>query len=205
LVLWRLRAGEWRYDFPRPYSEWNAQHAIDFAKRAASKRRGRAKLNYVGAFWTTLLILWPLATGLAEVPELTPEPKLSPEQVVAYQVGALQHNDDPRSDAGIERVFRFASPSNREVTGPLKKFVSIVKSPAYSPMVNNLASSIVGSRIEGDHAKVAIKVTPENGPQLTYLFVLTKQHEGQFSDCWMTDSVVPMREGENLSDDAIAI
>ena len=161
----------------------------------------------MGAFWTTLLalVLWPLATGLAQIPELTPEPRLSPEQVVVYQVGALQHNDDPRADAGIERVFRFASPSNKELTGPLEKFVSIVKSPAYSPMVNNLASSIVGSRIEGDHAKVAIKVTPEKGSQLTYLFVLTKQHEGKFSDCWMTDSVVPVREGENLSDHAITI
>jgi hypothetical protein len=118
----------------------------------------------------------------------------------------LQHNDDPRADPGIARTVRFASPSNKELTGPLEKFVSIVKSPVYSPMVNNLASSIVGSQIEGDHAKVAIKVTPEKGPRFTYLFVLTKQHEGEFSDCWMTDSVVPMREGENLlSDDAITI
>jgi hypothetical protein len=151
------------------------------------------------------LILWPLATGLAQVPELAPEPKLSPEQVVEYQVSALQHNDDPRADAGIARTFRFASPSNKELTGPLEKFVSILKSPAYSPMVNNLSSSIVGSQIEGDHAKVAMKVTPEKGPQLTYLFVLSKQHEGEFTDCWMTDSVVPRRDGGNLYDSNITI
>jgi hypothetical protein len=151
------------------------------------------------------LVLWPVAAGLAQVSELTPEPKLTPEQVVQYQVSALQHNDDPRADAGIERTYRFASPSNKNQTGPLENFISIVKSRAYSPMVNNLASSVIGSQIEGDHAKVAIRVTPEKGPQLTYLFVLTKQHDGEFTDCWMTDSVVPIQEGENLSDEAIAI
>jgi hypothetical protein len=151
------------------------------------------------------LALWPVAAGLAQVAELAPEPKLSPEQVVQYQVGALQHNDDPHTDAGIERTYRFASPSNKNLTGPLENFISIVKSAAYSPMVNNLASSVIGSQIQGDHAKVAIRVTPEKGSQLTYLFVLTKQHDGEFNDCWMTDSVVPVQEGENLSEDAIAI
>jgi hypothetical protein len=143
--------------------------------------------------------------GLAQIAELAPEPNLTPEQVVEYQVSALQHNDDPHADAGIERTYRFASPSNKSMTGPLKNFVSIVKSPAYSPMVNNTALLVVGSQIQGDHAKVAIRVTPEKGSQLTYLFVLTKQHGGEFDDCWMTDSVVPMREGENLSEDTITI
>jgi uncharacterized protein DUF4864 len=151
------------------------------------------------------LVLGPVMAGLAQLAELIPRPEFSPEQVVQYQVSALQHNDDPHTDAGIERTYRFASPSNKSQTGPLEHFVSIVKSPAYSPMVNNLASSILGSKIEGDHAKVAIKVTPEKGAQLIYLFVLTKQHVGEFNDCWMTDSVLPIPEGQNLSEDAIAI
>jgi hypothetical protein len=143
--------------------------------------------------------------GLAQVAELIPGPKLTPEEVVQYQVSALQRNDDPHVDAGIERTYRFASPSNKNLTGPLEHFVSIVKSPAYSPMVNNLASLVIGSAIQGDHAKVAIRVTPDKGSQLTYLFVLTKQHDGEFNDCWMTDSVVPMQEGENPPEDAMTI
>jgi hypothetical protein len=146
-----------------------------------------------------------MAVGLAQTPELTPQPKLSPEEVVQYQVSALQHNDDPHADAGIERTFRFASPSNKSVTGPLEHFVSIVKSAAYLPMVNNIASSVIGSRIDGDRAKVAIKITPEKGPPLTYLFVLTKQHDGEFNDCWMTDSVLPLQPDDDLSDQAITI
>ena len=151
------------------------------------------------------LIFSPIVAGFGQVSELNPEPKLSPQEVVQYQVRALQHNDDPYPDAGIERTFRFASPSNKSQTGPLEHFISIVKSAAYLPMVNNLASSIVGSQIEGDYAKVVIKITPQQGPELTYLFFLTRQHDGELDNCWMTDSVVPMQEDETGSDEAITI
>ena len=151
------------------------------------------------------LIFLLIVAGFAQVPELNPEPKLSPEEVVQYQVSALRHNDDPHPDAGIERTFRFASPSNKSQTGPLEHFVSIVKSVAYLPMVNNLASRVVASRIEGDHAKVVIRITPEKGPDLSYLFVLTQQHDGEFDNCWMTDSVLPIPQDESLSEDSIAI
>ena len=151
------------------------------------------------------LIFWPIVAGFAQDPELNPEPKLSPEEVVQYQVRALQHNDDQHPDAGIERTFRFASPSNKSQTGPLEHFVSIVKSAAYLPMVNNLASRVVGSRMEGDRAKIVIRITPEKGPDLSYLFVLTKQHDDEFDNCWMTDSVLPIPEDESPSDDTIAI
>jgi len=162
---------------------------------------------FVKAFWRTLLVLafLGIVAGFAEVPELNPDPELSPEEVVQYQVRALQHNDDPHPDAGIERTFRFASPSNKSQTGPLEHFVSIVKSVAYLPLVNNLASSVVGSRIEGDHAKVIIRITPEKGPDLSYLFVLTRQHEGELDNCWMTDSVLPIQQDDSLSDEAITI
>lgn len=146
-----------------------------------------------------------MVAGLAQVPDLAPKPGLSPEQVVQYQVNALQHNDEPHADGGIERTFRFASPSNKSFTGPLEHFVSILKSPAYLPMINNLASSVTESQIEGDLATVAIRITPAEGPQQTYLFVLSKQHDGDFDNCWMTDSVVPMQEGESLSDEATTI
>ena len=151
------------------------------------------------------LIFSPVVAGFAQVSELNPEPKLSPEEVVQYQVRALQHNDDPHPDAGIERTFRFASPSNKSQTGPLEHFVSIVKSAAYLPMVNNLASSVVGSQVVGDHAKVVIRITPGKGPDLSYLFVLTRQHNGELDNCWMTDSVLPIEQNESPSDEAITI
>jgi uncharacterized protein DUF4864 len=159
-------------------------------------------------FFRTLLLVAiasPFVTGATPLADLTPRPEMSPEQVVRFQVTALQHNDDPQTDAGIERAFRFASPSNKTATGPLEKFAQIVKSPAYAPMLNNVSSSIIGSVVEGDKAKVAVKVFGAIGRQVAYVFVLSKQSEGEFSNCWMTDSVVPLRGDEDSSDQGLAI
>jgi hypothetical protein len=159
-------------------------------------------------FFRTLLLVAiasPSLVGIAQLAELTPRPELSPEQVVQFQVTALQRIDDPETDAGIERAFRFASPSNKAATGPIEKFAQMVKSPAYSPMLNNASSSIVGSDVEGDKAKVVIKVFTATGRQVTYVFVLSKQSEGEFSNCWMTDGVMPLNEGKDSSDQGLTI
>jgi hypothetical protein len=148
---------------------------------------------------------WALDLGWAQLADLTPQPDLSPEQVVQYQVTSLQQNDNPKSDAGIERTFRFASPSNKEATGPLEKFVRIVKSPAYSPLLNNRASSILGSEVQGNQAKVGVKIVAADGREWTYVFILTKQSEGDFNNCWMTDGVEPLKDAESGSDQGVTI
>jgi Domain of unknown function (DUF4864) len=144
-----------------------------------------------------LLLAWAIVSGSAPVADLTPRPELSPEEVVRYQAEALQHNDEPRLDAGIERAFRFASPSNKQMTGPLEKFIRIVKSPPYSPMLNSVSSSIVGSEVKDDQARIAVHFVAADGRRATYIFVLSKQNEGEFNNCWMTDGVAPLEQGED--------
>jgi Domain of unknown function (DUF4864) len=151
------------------------------------------------------LFLWASDIGLAEMTDLVPRPELTPEQVVQYQVAALQQNDDPKSDAGIERTFRFASPSNKQVTGPLEHFVRIVKSPAYSPLLNNRSSAIVGSELRDHQAKIAVKIVAVDGRRLIYVFILSKQTEDDFHDCWMTDGVAPLKEAEDGEDQGVTI
>ncbi|MBV8379019.1 MAG: DUF4864 domain-containing protein [Verrucomicrobia bacterium] len=156
----------------------------------------------------TLLFLvpaWTSNVGLAQLADLAPRPELSPEQVVEYQVTAFQHNDEPQSDAGIERAFRFASPSNREMTGPLAHFVQIVKSPLYSPMLNNRSSSIVGAQVRDDQAKITVKVVAADGRRVIYVFALSKQTEGEFNNCWMTDAVAPLEVKDDNSDQGMTI
>jgi hypothetical protein len=148
---------------------------------------------------------WLSDAGLAQLSDLMPRPELSPEQIVQYQLAVLQHNDDPKLDAGIERAFRFASPSNKEVTGPLEHFVQIVKSPAYSPMLKNRSFLILGSELKDDQAKITVQVVAAEGRRVTYVFVLSKQHEGEFDNCWMTDAVAPLEDGENGSDRGVTI
>jgi hypothetical protein len=159
-------------------------------------------------FHRILLLLaftWLSTVAVGQLIDLTPRPELTPEQVVQYQVTALQHNDDPKSDAGIERAFRFASPSNKQATGPLANFVRIVKSPLYSPLLNSLSSLIVGSELKDNQAKIAVKIVAADGRQVTYVFVLSKQSEGEFDNCWMTDGVAPLRDGEDGSGQSVTI
>jgi Domain of unknown function (DUF4864) len=154
------------------------------------------------------LLLWfalAVDVGFGQLAELTPRPELSPEEVVRYQVAALQRNDDPKSDAGIERTFRFASPNNQQATGPLEHFVQIVKSPAYAPLLNNRSSTIVGSEKNDGRAEVVVKIIALDGRQVTYVFILSKQNEGDFHDCWMTDGVAPLKDAEDDADQGITL
>jgi Domain of unknown function (DUF4864) len=152
-----------------------------------------------------LSLAWAWDNGRAQLTDLVPRPELSPTEVVLYQVAALQQNDEPKSDAGIERAFRFASPSNKQVTGPLEHFVQIVKSPAYFPLLNSRSSAIVGSELKDDQAKIAVKIVTADGRPLTYVFILSKQNEGEFHDCWMTDGVAPLKEAEDGADQGVTI
>ncbi len=135
--------------------------------------------------------------------DLNPNPNLTPQQVVEFQLDALRHNDEPTPDAGIERSFRFASPSNRLVTGPLTHFSEIVHSAAYSPLLKSQASEVRGVVVEEDQARVYVTVTSANGAQLNFLFMLSRQGEGDYNDCWMTDSVMKLPPEENAIQNAI--
>jgi hypothetical protein len=155
-----------------------------------------------------ILLLLSLAwadLGFGQLADLTPRPDLSPEDVVQYQLAAFQRNDDPKSDAGIERAFRFASPNNKQATGPLEHFVQIVKGPAYAPLLNNRSSAIVGSEKNDDQAKIVVKIVAVDGRQVTYVFILSKQSGGDFHDCWMTDGVAPLKEAQGDADQGVSI
>jgi hypothetical protein len=139
----------------------------------------------------------------SEPVDLNPNPNLTPQQVVEFQLDALRHNDEPTPDAGIERSFRFASPSNRLVTGPLTHFSEIVHSTAYSPLLESHASEVRGVIVQEDQARVYVTVTSANGAQLNFLFMLSRQGEGDYHDCWMTDSVMKLPPEEDANQIAI--
>ena len=190
-------------------SEAKTLHSLSmcFISDSASATASLANLFYMRLVRMLFLLLfaWASDVSLAQLSDLTPRPELSPEQVVQYQVTAFQHNNEPQSDAGIQRAFRFASPANKQVTGPLENFVQIVKSPVYSPMLNNRSSLIVGSQVQDDEAKIAVKVIAADGRQVTYVFALSKQADGEFNNCWMTDAVAPLEDGDTSSDQGVTI
>ena len=141
-----------------------------------------------------LLLLAVLLFAAAPDPsdEPQPSPDLSPEEVVRLQVEALQHNDEPHPDAGIEAAFRFASPANKRATGPLERFTEMVKGPAYGAMLGFERAEYGEMRVDGDQAAQRVTLVQPDGRRVSYVFGLSKQSGGEYDRCWMTDSV--MRE-----------
>ena len=126
--------------------------------------------------------------GQAEALVGTPSPEFSPEQVVRLQLEALQHNDN--RNKGIEAAFNFASPGNKKYTGPLSRFIKMLKAPPYNNMLNYKSVEYDPVEISGDSAVQRVKLTGADGHAIIYIFMLSKQTEAPYQDCWMTDGVM---------------
>jgi len=164
------------------------------------------KLTYILAGFLVLFSLGGCSLSLTQPAEtedqantvddelLQPNPSLTPEDVIRIQVEALQNNDG--NDTGIEITFRFASPENKQYTGPLNRFKRMVKSPAYSPMLNHKLAEYGPLEISEETATQRVTIVDSNGKATVYLFSLSKQSGSACEGCWMTDSVVvvPVRQ-----------
>lgn len=119
-----------------------------------------------------------------------PGPAYGPDEVIRLQLEALAANDDPHTDAGIEVAFRFASPANKRVTGPLGRFTAMVHNALYRALLNHRAVRYGTLHVDNDHAARVVIVTARDGELVAYLFILLRQRGGACDGCWMTDSVL---------------
>ena len=120
-----------------------------------------------------------------------PEPELKPNDVVRLQLLAMQQNDV--SDFGIEVTFRFASPANKKQTGPLKRFIRLVRNPSYRPLLNHINATFLELNMQEDFAVQDVIITTSNGERIGYRFRLSIQKGTLYPGCWMTDSVIPFK------------
>jgi hypothetical protein len=137
-----------------------------------------------------LLLISSCATGedsLRQYRSAEPSAELSPREVVQTQMAAFRLNDE--ENKGIEIAFRFASPANRSVTGPLPRFIRLMQSPQYMPMLNHAEASVSEPVIRGNQAAVQVRMVDSGGRTLVYLFVLSRQGSGELEGAWMTDAV----------------
>jgi hypothetical protein len=160
-----------------------------------------------------------LGAGLPETPAeagnvteprylgLRPTCDRPPSLVVAVQVGALRNNGP--DDGGIRTTYAFASPQNKQFTGPFDNFRTLVKAPSYAALVNHTRAEFGPLEREGDEATQRVVVRDENGTPATFEFGLSEQEGGQFDGCWMTDTVasignVPTTDEEDDASPAAA-
>ena len=139
----------------------------------------------------TAFLVVLVAPGLAaHLPQTEPDPSLSPRDVVSIQIEALQQNDTPYQDRGIEVTFNFASPTNKRVTGPLKRFTLMVHNPTYGPMIDRRSAKYENLKVEGDIARIDVILISDEGEYVGYRFILSRQHGNNYDGSWMTDAVM---------------
>lgn len=124
---------------------------------------------------------------------MRPNPNLSPEQVIKIQLDALQNNDLCPNNNGVRVAFRFASPANQVAMGPIERFIHVVKQPDYCAMIGFECAKLDPMEIVGHRARQNVTLFRGGRMVALYRFVLSKQCEKPFMDCWMTDAVHRLR------------
>jgi hypothetical protein len=121
-----------------------------------------------------------------------PSPKLTPSEVVRIQVDALRHNTV--LNEGIALTFRFASPDNKQVTGPLPRFTEMLRSDPYDRLLNHRRARYGPIAIAANQAYQTVTITDAVGERIDYHWVLTRQTTGEYEGCWMTNAVIPAKQ-----------
>ena len=119
---------------------------------------------------------------------IQPIPEISPVEVIKYQLKALSNHRV--NDLGIAAAYMFASPANKMYTGPLSRFIRMLKNPLYASMLNHVRAEFAEIVIEGNQAEQRVTLIEANQEATIYIFRLSKQQHGSYTGCWMTDSVL---------------
>lgn len=119
--------------------------------------------------------------------QAAPAPSLSPKEVVRIQVEALRTN--AATDAGIALVFRFASPQNRQTTGPLSRFAQMIRTPPYDLMVNHRTASYGLTILGESRMRQDVTIIAKDGSKTRFVWLVSRQEEGPYAGCWTTDAV----------------
>jgi hypothetical protein len=117
-----------------------------------------------------------------------PNPTLPPEEVVRLQLTGL--SNAKTDGAGILQCFCLASPGNRIVTGPLERFGQMVRSEPYQCMAHPRAVLIGRPEHGDDVARLLVTIVDQRHNVRAFAFILSKQKEKPFKDCWMTEAVL---------------
>jgi hypothetical protein len=158
------------------------------------------RLIAIGAIGVILAACASVNDELGALSDSQPEPGLSPLDVVQIQLLAFGNNTE--DDAGIEIAYRFASPANRVVTGPLDRFATMIKGGVYSVMLSHDRAEYADTMIRGDSAIQRVALYTD-GQVLVFDFILRRQVGEPYDSCWMTEGVYFVGMGRSEDEQAI--
>ena len=121
---------------------------------------------------------------------IKPNIEIEPDQVVQIQLNGLMNNDKPNQDYGIKQTWEFAHPSNKKYTGPLPRFINLLKSESYKMLINHLDSEIIEVFKSSNQYGFEITILGNDKKYYKFQWVVEKYYdEGPLKDCWLTTSV----------------
>ena len=123
---------------------------------------------------------------------IKPDPSIGPKEVILIQLKALQKNNLPFDDAGIEQTWEFAHPNNKKFTGPLEKFKIMLNGESYKMLLNHLDHSITEVKITDFKAAYEVTVLDQGKNYYKFRWIVEKYDlDGPLKDCWLTTGVSP--------------
>ena len=140
---------------------------------------------------TTAFTVNGLSAQSGKLSRTSPHPSLKPLDVVRIVMTALQRNDVGGRNSGIAITYNFASPANKQMTGPLPRFISLVRGPVYGEMINHKGASYKKVILKDRNAQVDVIIRTVSGKFKGFRFTLSRQRGNAHEGSWMTDSVVP--------------
>ena len=141
------------------------------------------------SFFAFLILCLCIRTTASTAELVYPNPDIAPAEVIAIQLNGLQHNDSPETDAGIRQTWAFAHPRNRAMTGPLKRFTTMLKGPGYDVMLNHASHEIVPANSGEGWRQFDVFMETENGTVMQFAWIVEKVTDGRYKNCWMTVAV----------------
>lgn len=162
---------------------WSIQVAILLLLLSVGFNAGLVSRHQGGASEPALEVDAPSGEAL-----IVPSPELEPREVVKIQVASLA--DCQVSPDALQQVYAFASPDNREVTGPLDRFAAMLLTPQYKPLVEQQQVIVGNQVVHGNLASVMVTAMDQQQGLRTFHFYLAKETGPLYAACWMTYGVV---------------
>ena len=121
---------------------------------------------------------------------IKPNYLIDPAKVVNIQLSGLMNNDNPIKNHGIKQTWEFAHPSNKKYTGPLPKFIDMIKSENYQMLLNHLENEIVEIFKSSNRHGFEVTILGNDKKYYKFQWVVEKYiKDGPLKDCWLTTSV----------------
>ena len=144
------------------------------------------------------LALFFIATAKADL--IKPNNSIEPYQVLKIQLSGLKKNDDPYKDSGIIQTWEFAHPNNQKSTGPLSRFVRMLKGDSYKMLLNHKEHKIIEVQLTNFVASYEVTIIDENKSYYKFNWQVEKYtKDGILKDCWLTTMVsAPIPIGSSI-------